>query len=325
VTSSEFTSELTAERVFAKGREALGILRAQLKPTTLVCLDETRKIFAKLEYENPTGSFKDRPALYGVSMHQESIRKKGLLAASSGNFAQAIAHAATQIGVKARIVMTSKTSAFKVQRTERFGGEVIFAGETFESREQKTQELLKEYGSVFLHPFDCEETIFGDASMAFELDQQIQGPVDIFIPTSGGGLLAATAAVFSILRPEARVFGAQPFNNGSLERSFKMKSRQRVPPFHSVCDSLIAQIPGEKTFPLIRKFVRDVFSPTEEEVLESLRDLWNRFRIKTEPGCACAWAAVQKSTSFSDPSRSKVIVLTGANVDEAHLKQWGIE
>ncbi len=308
----------------SKSSEGLGILSKYLSPTSLICLDAQRRIFVKKESENPTRSFKDRPAIYGVRIHQKTILERGLLAASSGNFAQAIAHAAQQIGVRARIVMTSTTSDFKVKRTKGFGGEVIFAGETFESRELKTAEILEHDQPVFLHPFDCEETIVGDGSLALELHQQIQGPLDIFVPASGGGLLAATATIYSELDSSVRVFGAQPVNNGSLEKSFRQGRREKVAPFKTICDSLIAQIPGANTFPLIQKYVEDVFSLSENEVLQSLVDLWGQYQIFTEPGCACAWAAAKKSDSFDDPSRIKVIILTGANVEASQYKKWGI-
>jgi len=299
------------------GRE---LLRSHLKPTSLQVLDLAANLWGKLEFQNPTGSFKDRPALYGVLFHREKAIENGVLAASSGNFAQAVAHAATKIGANSKIVMTSQTSAFKVQRTESFGGEVVFSGPSFDSREELSKKLREESGAVFLHPFDAWETMIGDGSLGLELLDQAEDDFDIFVPTSGGGLLAATAFVLKSLRPGCRVYGVQPKNNFSLETSFRAGSRQRVPAFQTICDSLIAVCPGAHTFSYIQKYVDDVFSPTEEQIREAMVDIWQRFYLKVEPGSATAWAACQMQGGAKN-SRKKILALTGANVEDAVFRK----
>jgi len=310
---------MDAPELLQKMKSGRDLLRSHLLPTELRLLEPSLNVWGKLEFQNPTGSFKDRPALYGVLFHREEVIRKGVLAASSGNFAQAVAHAATKIGAKSRIVMTSQTSKFKVERTQSFGGEVIFSGPSFESREALSKKLRDESGSIFLHPFDAWETMVGDGSLALEILEQSEEDFDIFVPTSGGGLLAATAFVLKMLRSGCRIFGVQPKNNSSLESSFRSGSRQRVPGFQSICDSLIAVCPGEHTFPFIQKYVDDVYSPSEEQIQISMREILQRFGLKVEPGAATAWAAFQMHGEFSK-SRRKILALTGANVEDAIFK-----
>ncbi len=312
---------MDARDLLARSPQARELLKPYLKPSSLVCLDSKQNLFAKLEFENPTGSFKDRPALYGVLSHRERAIQSGVLAASSGNFAQAVAHAGKTLGAKTKIVMTNRTSPFKVARTKAFGGEVIFSGDTFESREKLTQELRAE-GGVYLHPFDCPETILGDASLAYELLEQMDSDFDVFIPCSGGGLLSAVATVLKERRPACRVFGTQPLNNSSMEKSFRFGDRVKVPAFDSVCDSLIAVSPGALTFPLIKRYVDDIISPSEEQILQALRDLWASYKVKCETGCATSLAALDMRKDLSSSSRVKILVLTGANIEDEKWKEW---
>lgn len=274
------------------------------------------RLFAKCEFEQPTSSFKIRPAYRAIQKNLEQAKRYGVLAASSGNFAQAVAYVCRKLGIRCRIVMTSRTSPFKLQMTQALGAEVLISGDSFESREALSRKLREESPVLFLHPFDSLDTMEGDATMAEEILDQINDDFDIYVPTSGGGLLAATAERIKRERPRCRVFGVQQRENFSLESSFRKGERVKVAPFQSICDSLVAVQPGEKTFPIILKFVDDVMSPTEDEIKRALRDLWDLFGLMVEPGSATAYAAYRR---WGSRDRNSILVLSGSNIDD---RRW---
>jgi len=274
-------------------------------------------LMAKLENTQPTGSFKVRPAFYGILSSLSKARQKGVVAASSGNFAQAVAYAAKELGISAQVVIMSTSCEFKRDRTECWGAKVILCGSRFEDRERVLNEVASSSGALKLHPFDSWETICGDASLALELLDQIEGDFDVWVCVSGGGLLAGVAAVLTELRPGCRVYGVQPERNASMKLSFDQGKRVEVPRVESIADALIATIPGEQCFEIIRQRVEDIHLVSEAAILEAVREVWVRHQIRLEPGAAVGYAAHK---IFGERRRPQVLLFTGANISESRWK-----
>ncbi len=282
------------------------------------------KCHFKWETGQPTGSFKIRPALNGILTHKSDALARGVLTSSSGNFAQAVAYSARQLGCRAHIVMMSSTSPYKLERTRELGAEITLCAPTFEARWDMTARLARETGALLLHPYDSLETLAGDATLALEcLDQIPEVPFTVIVPASGGGLLAAVATTLKVLRPQCRVIGAQPSSNGSLKRSWDAGQPVRSAPFKTLADALVAAQPGTLTFELIRRHVDAIVEVSEEELLDAVRVIAREEDgARVEPGGAAGYAALRSGRIPKRGNETVVCVLSGGNVEPAIWKEW---
>lgn len=293
-------------------RDARVRLKPWLKPTPLVEAAGL-KAWLKLESFQPTGAFKVRPAINSVLVHLEAAKERGVLASSSGNFAQAVAYAASKLSVKATIVMPSITSPYKIERTRALGAEVVICGPSFEERWETTYRLERETGKVLVHPYDSVETIAGDGTLGLELLEQRDGPFCAIVPASGGGLLAGVALALKTARPECRVIGVQAEGNGSMYKSFYAGARVNVGKVTGIADSLVASMPGERAFELIKKHVDGIVLVSDAEIRRAMRWCMEQQKIVVEPGAATGVAALREG-KVDTGGLEPVVVISGANV-----------
>lgn len=298
--------------------EARQRLAPLLAPTPLVLSawltrSAGRRVWLKLETQQPTGSFKVRPAFHGILAHLEEARRAGVLASSSGNFAQAVAYAARQMGLDAQIVMMGNSSPYKISQTEALGARVVLCGNTFEERWETTYRLQRETGRLLLHPYDSAETIAGNGTLGLELLEQLSGEFTVVVPVSGGGLISGIAAAVKQSRPGCSVVGVQPEANASLYRSLEQGRRVNVGAVRTIADALIASVPGENTFAIARRLVDQVVLVSEQEIQEAVRELaWGQ-KIIAEPGGAVGVAAL--AAKKVPPGGGEVVcVISGGNV-----------
>jgi threonine dehydratase len=277
-----------------------------------------RRVWLKLETQQPTASFKVRPALNGALVHLEQARRAGVLASSSGNFAQAVAYAAQLLGLDAQIVMTENSSPYKIAETEARGAKVVLCGNSFEDRWETTYRLQRETGRVLLHPYDSAETIAGDGTLGLELLDQLQGEFAVAVPVSGGGLIAGISIAVKSLRPECSVIGVQPEANGAFYRSLEAGRPVNVGPVRTMADALVASQPGQCTFEIARRNVDRVVLVSEEEIAGAVRRLAWRQKIIAEPGGAVTVAALL-SGKIPAGAQDVVCVISGGNVAPASL------
>lgn len=282
-------------------------------------------VYLKDETVQPTGSFKVRPALAGFLANMEQAKERGVVAASSGNFAQAVAYWGKKFGIRTQIVMMKRTAPFKVKMTEHFGGEVIFCENSLDARIETLKNLQLKTGAVALQPFDSSETVAGDATLGLELAQQIQeDKASVLVPASGGGLAAGVTLALHSLKPEFRVFAVQPENNLSLLLSFENGVPTNTPAFESIADALVATRPGKIPFEILNKNGSGVLRPSEDGILEALRILWKDEGIPAEPGAAVAVAALLEGKLKYRPGEALICVITGKNVDPEWAKSQSL-
>lgn len=303
-------------------REARERLAPYLQTTPLVFSHPLsritgRRVWLKLETQQPTGSFKVRPALNGALCDVDRARRAGVLASSSGNFAQAVAYAARELGLDAQIVMMQNSSPYKIAQTEGLGAKVVLCGNTFEERWETTYRLERETGRVLLHPYDSEATIAGDGTLGLELLEQMEGAFTVVVPVSGGGLISGVATAVKLGRPGCWVVGVQPAANGSLARSVEAGRPVSVGPVQTIADALVASKPGERTLGIIRERVDQVVLVSEEEIAAAVRDLAQKQKLVVEPGGAVGVAALLAGKVKG--TGEVVCVASGGNVMPATL------
>ncbi|HYM09296.1 MAG TPA: threonine/serine dehydratase [Bryobacterales bacterium] len=313
------TTDLTLEAIQAARQR----LAPYLQPTPLVfsaALTRAagRKVWLKLETQQPTGSFKVRPALNGALVHIAEARRAGVIASSSGNFAQAVAYGARELALDATIVMMANSSPYKMAATEALGAKIVLCGNTFEERWETTYRLQRETGRILLHPYDSPETLAGDATLGLELLEQLPGTFTVAVPVSGGGLISGVATAVKLGRPGCAVIGVQPEANGAFARSLQAGHRVNVGPVHTIADALVASSPGEHTFEIVREKVDAVVLVSEEEIAEGVRQLAWKQKLIAEPGGAVAVSALVAGR-IPAAVENVVCVVSGGNVLPATL------
>ncbi|HEX3098395.1 MAG TPA: threo-3-hydroxy-L-aspartate ammonia-lyase [Usitatibacter sp.] len=273
------------------------------------------RAFFKCENLQRMGAFKFRGAYNALAKLGPDARRRGVVAFSSGNHAQAVALAGRHLGVPATIVMPADAPAVKVAATREYGAEVVFYDRAAgQSREAVAERVSKEKGATVIPPFDHPDVIAGQGTAAKELIEDA-GPLDfLFVCCGGAGLLSGCAVAASHLSPATRVIGVEPAAGDDAARSFRTRTLQRVENPVTIADGARTQSMGAVTFPLVLRHVHDIITVTDEELVHAMRFLWERMKLVVEPTGALATAGVM-SGAIDVRDRRVGIILSGGNVD----------
>jgi len=270
-------------------------------------------IFFKCENFQRVGAFKFRGAYNAISLLSENQKKKGIITHSSGNHAQAVALAASLLGIKATIVMPKGAPVNKINATRDYGAHIVFCDNTLEARTKTTENLIKKHKFVLIHPYNNENIINGQGTAAYELVKEI-GTLDIVItPLGGGGLLSGTALAIKGLHSNTKVIGVEPTLADDALKS--LKAGYIIPSAYpdTIADGLRTSL-CERTFNIIRVYVDDIITVSEIEIIDAMKFLWERMKIIVEPSGAVPLAAIL-SKKVSVENKKIGIILSGGNID----------
>ena len=266
------------------------------------------------------GSFKFRGAFNAISRLGAAELRRGVAAFSSGNHAQAVALAAREHGADAVIVMPEDAPASKLAATAGYGAEIVTYDRYAGDREAIGRRLAEERGLSLIPPYDHPDVIAGQGTVALELIEQA-GPLDaIVVPVGGGGLAAGTATIAAALAPETEVHGVEPEAGDDTKRSLAAGERVEIPIPRTIADGQAAALPGELTFPINRALLTGITLVSDEEIVASMRFLFERMKIVAEPSGAIALAALLCGRLRLAGGRVGVIV-SGGNVDGARFSE----
>ncbi|MFQ6004280.1 MAG: threonine/serine dehydratase [Woeseia sp.] len=277
------------------------------------------KVLLKPECLQAIGSFKIRGAYNLMSRLAPERASKGVIAWSSGNHAQGVAAAGSVLGIKTAIVMPGDAPKAKIERTRRFGGEVIFYDRYTGDREAIARELARERGAEIVPSYDHEDIVAGQGTVGLEIVQQCHAlglePDQVLINCGGGGLSAGCAIAITALVPAASVHTVEPEHFDDTARSLRDGVRRsNSQTARSICDALLAETPGELPFPILQKLAAPGLVVSDGEVKAAMRFAFENLKLVVEPGGAAALAAVL--TGKSDcKDKATVAVLSGGNVD----------
>ncbi len=271
--------------------------------------------FFKCENFQRMGAFKFRGAYNALSRLTPEEGKRGVVAFSSGNHAQAVALAGRILGIPAAIVMPADAPEVKVAATKGYGAEVILYDRAAgQDREAFAAQVAAQRGATVIPPFDHAHVIAGQGTAAKELLEET-GPLDwLFVCCGGGGLLSGCAVAARHLSPGIKVVGVEPAAGDDAARSFRTRSLQRVDNPQTIADGARTQSLGRLTFPLVLANVHDFLTVTDAELVEAMRFLWERMKLVVEPTGALATAGVLSGRLDTRGARIGVI-LSGGNVD----------
>lgn len=277
------------------------------------------RVFIKPEMLQRTGSFKFRGAFNKLSSIAPADRGRGAVAFSSGNHAQGVAAAAKLLGMRATIVMPSDAPVSKRERTKAHGAEVVLYDRHREDREAIARDIAARTGATVVPPYDDPKVIAGQGTVGLEIATDLKAfgasPDLVAAPASGGGLIAGIATAIRATFPDAQVMTAEPQGFDDHARSLKARRRQPLSAGgHTICDALMAPLPGEITFAINVELVAGGVTASDAEVGAAVATIYRELKLVAEPGGAVALAALL-SGRLEAEGKITVIVLSGGNVD----------
>lgn len=277
------------------------------------------RVLLKAETMQRVGAFKFRGAYNAVSQVDKAAYPGGVVACSSGNHAQGVAHAATLCGMKSVIVMPSDSPRLKLARTKAFGAEVVTYDRATEDRDAIAHAICEKRKAAFIHPYDDPRVIAGQGTAGLELMTQAKAvgamPDAVLVCCSGGGFLTGVALAVKDANPKAEIFSVEPAGFDDMARSLTSHKIEKNPTTTgSICDALMAPSPGKNTFALAEKLVAGGLVVTDEDARAAMRFAFTELKLVIEPGGAVALAAVL-SGKLPVKGRTIAAVLSGGNVD----------
>jgi threonine dehydratase len=274
-------------------------------------------VYFKCENFQKMGAFKMRGAANAILRLSDEQKSNGVVTHSSGNHAQAISLAAKKIGIKAYIVMPSNAPEIKKEAVKGYGGELIECESNLEAREAAAKDVVHSKSATFIHPSNNLDVIIGQGTVTKELIEQYGSFDHILVPIGGGGLIAGSALAAKYFGKNCTVIGAEPFEVDDAYRSLKSGKIETNESANTIADGLKTQL-GDKNFPIIRNEIKSIIRITEEEIIESMKIIWERLKIICEPSCSLPLAAVLKNKE-TFINKKVGIIISGGNVDLNNL------
>lgn len=310
---------LTLDKVF----NAQTVLKSIIRETNVVRaygIAPDCELYLKPENLQITGSFKVRGSAYKIAMLNEEEKAKGVIACSAGNHAQGVALAATKNGIKSLICLPDTAPISKVEATKGFGAEVCLVEGCYDDAYQKALELRDSKGYTFVHPFDDENVIAGQGTIALEILNDLENIDAIVVPIGGGGLISGIAYTAKQIRPSVKVYGVQVVGAPSMYNSIKDGEIECLSSVSTIADGIAVKQPGENTFRYVSEYVDEIALVTDDEVASAILALIEKQKMIAEGAGATAVAAVMAG-KFDLKGKRVVAVVSGGNIDVTSLSR----
>ena len=298
---------------------ALSLAQKYLIKTPLIYSPEFseatgNEIYFKMESFQRTHAFKARGALNKVSSLSETERGRGVIAASSGNHALGVAYSSALFGIKATVVMPVSAPIPKVELAKSYGARVLFHGNTYDEALSQARLLAREHGLVLLSSFDDIKVIAGQGTIALEV-LEILPDLDLFIaPIGGGGLVSGLGIVLADLGKKTEVIGVQAEGAPSMLKSVQAGKRIKLQQISTIADGIAVQQPGKLNFEYIQRYIKEIFTVSDEQILEAMFRMFRDMRVVVEPAAAAAPATLLFNKKFQKMDKKICCVITGGNV-----------
>ncbi|MDE6729909.1 MAG: threonine ammonia-lyase [Oscillospiraceae bacterium] len=295
------------------------IRQTYMIPAPKICPEAN--VYLKTENLQVTGSFKVRGAYYKISQLSEEEKQKGVIACSAGNHAQGVALAATKNGIKSLICLPDGAPISKVEATKGYGADVCLVPGVYDDAYQKALQLRDEKGYTFIHPFDDEDVIAGQGTIGLEISKQLRNVDVVVVPVGGGGLISGVAFALKNLNPKIRVYGVQASGAPSMVQSLESDEIVCLDKVGTIADGIKVKEPGEHTFELVRKYVDDVVTVTDDEVSSAILALIEQHKLIAEGAGAVSVAAVMFHKIPDIQGKNVVCLVSGGNIDVTILSR----
>lgn len=286
-------------------------------PTPLIYSEAFSKecknqVYIKPENLQRTGAFKIRGAYNKIVKMDDEAKVKGLIASSAGNHAQGVAYAASKLGVKATIVMPQHTPLIKVEATEAHGAEVVLAGEVYDEAYQKACDLQKEHGYTFVHPFNDEDVIEGQGTIALEILDELPEADIILVPIGGGGLISGIACAAKQIKPTIKIIGVEPEGAASALAAINEDQVVALKEANTIADGTAVKEIGDMTFDYIKEYVDGIITVSDYELMDAFLLLVEKHKLVAENSGILSLAALKK---LNEKNKKVVSLISGGNID----------
>ncbi len=304
---------LTIDRVY----DARNVLKKVVRETDIIPaphIGGSNNIYLKPENLQVTGSFKIRGAYYKISKLTEEEKSHGIIASSAGNHAQGVALSANQANIPCTICMPDSAPLSKVEATKGYGANVCLVEGAYDDSYAKALELCKEKGYTFIHPYDDEDVIAGQGTIGLEILEQLDNVDAIVVPIGGGGLISGVAFTAKSLKPSIKIYGVQAARAASMYESIKQDKQLTLKTVNTFADGIAVKHPGDNTFELVKKYVDEIITVTEDEIAAAILRLMEKQRIVAE-GAGAVSVAAAIFDKLPIKGKNVVCIVSGGNID----------
>ena len=310
---------LTLDNVY----RASNVLREVVRKTDIVPAPKLKPgvdIYLKTENLQLTGSFKVRGAYYKMSKLSAEEKSHGVVACSAGNHAQGVALAAQKSGIKSVICLPDGAPISKIEATKSYGAEVCLVEGVYDDAYQKALSLRDECGYTFIHPFNDEDVIAGQGTIALEIEDQLPDLDAVIVPIGGGGLISGVAFTMKAINPNVKVYGVQAAGAPSMYNSIKDAKIEELSGVSTIADGIAVKKPGDLTYDICSKYVDEIVTVTDDEIAAAILALMEQHKLVNEGAGAVAVAAAMFDKL--DLNGKKVVcLLSGGNIDVTILSR----
>ena len=269
-------------------------------------------VYIKPENLQKTGAFKIRGAYNKIIKLDDDAKMTGLIASSAGNHAQGVAYAAKKLGVKATICMPAHTPLIKVEATKAHGAKVVLHGEVYDEAYAKAVELQKKEGYTFIHPFDDEDIIEGQGTIALEILEELPDTDVILVPIGGGGLIAGIACAAKQINPNVKIYGVEPEGAASALAAIHEDQVVTLAEANTIADGTAVKTIGSKTFEYIKKYVDGIITVNDYELMDAFLLLVEKHKLVAEGSGILSLAGLKK---LYEKNKKVVSLVSGGNID----------
>lgn len=277
-------------------------------------------IYLKTENLQITGSFKVRGSYYKMSTLSPEEKAKGVIACSAGNHAQGVALSAQKNGIKAVICLPDGAPISKIEATKSYGAEVCLVEGVYDDAYKKALELRDKEGYTFIHPFNDEDVIAGQGTIALEIMEQLPNIDAVIVPVGGGGLISGVAYTIKALNPKIKVYGVQANGAPSMYKSIKNGKIEQLQSVSTIADGIAVKTPGNLTYELCSKYVDDIVTVSDDEISAAILALMEQHKLVTEGAGAISVAAAMFG-KLDIKGKKVVCLLSGGNIDVTILSR----
>lgn len=271
-------------------------------------------LYLKTENLQVTGSFKLRGAYYKISQLPKGDLERGIIACSAGNHAQGVALAATHMGVRSIVCMPDGAPIMKVESTRKLGAEVRLVKGSYDDAHDEAVRLQEKMGATLIHPYDDEDVICGQGTIGLEIMDQLEGVDAVVVPVGGGGLVSGVACAVKSLKPSCQVFGVQAAGASAMAESFRRGDWHASVAASTFADGIAVKNPGEITFQMVRKYVDDIVTVSDDEIAAAILNLMERQKVVAE-GAGAVPVAAAMFDKLPLAEKRVVCVVSGGNID----------
>ncbi len=269
-------------------------------------------VYLKPENMQRTGSFKIRGAYNKISNLTEEEKKNGVIASSAGNHAQGVAYSAKEMSIRSTIVMPNVTPLLKVDATKAYGSKVVLHGDVYDEAYRHACELAGTTGTTFIHPFDDYDVLCGQGTIGLEILRDLPDVDEVLVPIGGGGLIAGIALAIKSIKPSVKVIGVVPAGAMSMKISIEEGQVSRLAAVKTIAEGVAVKQPGDLTFAVTRKYVDEIITVTEKDLMEAVLLLIEKHKMVAETAGAIPLAGLRKRAK---EGKNIVCLVTGGNID----------